>query len=56
MPKSGEEGRPVTYTTYGKGPKPILQQSVDRSKPGDWVEVRKEFYGVCPRLITAVHA
>jgi len=37
VPRSGEPGRPVTYTTYGTGAKPILQNSVDRSKPSDWV-------------------
>ncbi|MBQ1725699.1 MAG: mechanosensitive ion channel family protein, partial [Muribaculaceae bacterium] len=37
-PSSGEEGRPVTYSWYGKGPKPILQQSVDKSRPSDWFE------------------
>jgi len=48
LPKSGEEGRPVVYTTYGKGPKPIIQQSVDRSKPEDWVEVRKGLWATLP--------
>ena len=38
VPQSGAPGQPVTYTWYGKGRKPILQQSVDRSRPGDWVE------------------
>ena len=38
VPHSGEEGKPVTYTAYGEGVKPIIQQSVDRSKPGDWFE------------------
>ena len=51
VPKSGEEGRPVTYTTYGKGQKPILQQSVDRSKPGDWVEVRKGLWATQPMML-----
>ena len=37
-PKSGSEGCPVIYSSYGKGPKPILQQSVDRSRPEDWFE------------------
>ena len=35
-PGSGEPGKPVVYTAYGEGPKPILQQSVDRSRPEDW--------------------
>ena len=37
-PASGEKGKPVTYSWYGKGPKPILQNSSDRSKPEDWFE------------------
>lgn len=37
-PVSGEPGKPVKYSWYGKGPKPILEQSVDKSKPSDWTE------------------
>lgn len=38
QPASGEAGNPVTYSWYGEGRKPILQNSVDRSKPSDWTE------------------
>ncbi|MEW6358361.1 MAG: right-handed parallel beta-helix repeat-containing protein [Planctomycetota bacterium] len=38
IPHSGEEGRPVTYTSYGEGEKPLLLGSVDRSKPSDWTK------------------
>ena len=38
IPKSGEPGRRVIYAFWGSGPKPILQQSVDRSRPEDWVD------------------
>ena len=37
-PVSGEPGKPVVYSWYGAGPKPILQNSSDRSKPEDWFE------------------
>ena len=37
-PKSGEPGRPVVYTSYGEGEKPIIEQSVDRSREEDWFE------------------
>lgn len=37
-PASGEKGKPVTYSWYGNGPKPILQNSSDRSNPDDWFE------------------
>ena len=38
VPKSGRPGRPVVYANYGTGVKPILQQSLDRSRPEDWFE------------------
>ncbi len=38
IPASGEKGKPVTYSWYGEGPKPILQNSADRSRPEDWFE------------------
>ena len=44
VPRSGEPGRPITYTTYGTGVKPIFQQSVDRSRPEDWVEEKPGFW------------
>ena len=44
VPHSGAPGAPVTYSSYGTGVKPILQQSVDRSRPGDWVEEKPGFW------------
>ena len=38
QPASGEPGKPVVYSWYGTGPKPILQNSSDRSRPEDWFE------------------
>ncbi len=38
--KSGEKGKPLVYSTYGVGPKPILQNSVDWSNPALWQEER----------------
>ena len=35
---SGAPGMPVTYSWYGEGPKPILQNSADRSNADDWFE------------------
>jgi len=37
-PVSGAPGKPVTYSWYGQGPKPIIQNSADRSKASDWFE------------------
>ena len=56
-PRSGEPGNPVTYTSYGTGPKPILQQSVDRSRPEDWFEMKPGFWSTriaSPKLHEAV--
>jgi hypothetical protein len=36
-PKSGAEGAPVTYTSYGEGEKPALLGSVAVDDPQDWV-------------------
>jgi len=40
QPKSGDEGAPVTYTSYGHGEKPLLLGSASRSEPGDWEQIR----------------
>lgn len=32
----GEEGTPITYGSYGEGPKPVFCGSVDLSKEEDW--------------------
>ncbi|MGN0853774.1 MAG: hypothetical protein ACI4Q3_10430 [Kiritimatiellia bacterium] len=39
-PKSGEPGKPVLYASYGSGAKPILQNSVDRTRAEDWEELK----------------
>jgi len=38
-PQSGSNGMPVVYGAYGTGRKPILQGSVARDTPEEWVEV-----------------
>lgn len=37
-PASGAPGNPIVYSWYGKGPKPILQNAVDCSRPECWFE------------------
>ncbi len=37
-PQSGNESARVTYAAYGKGERPILQNSVARDNPIDWQE------------------
>ena len=35
-PRSGSDGAPITYTSYGEGEKPLLLGSVSRGRPEDW--------------------
>ncbi|MCH5377649.1 MAG: hypothetical protein JJ992_27140, partial [Planctomycetes bacterium] len=39
LPVSGEEDAPVTYTSYGSGPKPALLGSLPRNRPADWCRI-----------------
>ncbi len=47
-PASGDEGTPVTYTTFGDGPKPLILGSVPRNRPSDWVQVRPNLWATLP--------
>ncbi len=44
IPQSGNEQSRVYYGAYGKGPKPILEQSVCREKPTDWEEFKPSLW------------
>jgi len=48
VPTSGDENGPVTYTSYGDGPKPLILGSLPRSRPEDWVEVRENLWATLP--------
>ncbi len=37
--QSGAPGKPIVFTSYGKGEKPLIQPSVEKSAPSDWTEV-----------------
>lgn len=39
LPKSGQEGAPITYAAYGEGDKPLFLGSVAMSRPEDWAQV-----------------
>lgn len=45
-PKSGEEGKPVTYTIYGEGEKPRLLSSVPLNRETDWIDEASVIEGV----------
>ncbi len=51
-PRSGEPGVPVLYGTYGSGPKPILQGSIDRSREADWVDAGNGLWATLPTAPT----
>ena len=42
--KPGEEGRPVRYGAYGKGPKPRILSSADLSDPKLWTRVGDDLW------------
>ena len=48
VPVSGEEGMPVTYTSYGEGPKPRLLGSLPRNRPEDWVRIEENIWATLP--------
>ena len=37
VPHSGEEGAPITYATYGEGPRPRLLGSINATQPAMWI-------------------
>lgn len=48
VPRSGAPGKPVTYSAYGEGEKPVIQGSIDRSRTGDWVQVKPGIWATLP--------
>ncbi len=48
IPVSGDEGAPVTYTSFGVGPKPQLLGSLPRNRAEDWVLVRDNLWATRP--------
>jgi hypothetical protein len=48
VPASGDEGAPVTYTSFGQGPKPVILGSLPRNRTEDWVPVRDNIWATLP--------
>jgi hypothetical protein len=48
IPVSGEEGLPITYTSFGDGPKPRILGSRPRGKAEDWVRVGEHVWATVP--------
>jgi hypothetical protein len=49
IPVSGSPAAPVTYTSYGSGPKPRILGSLARNRPEDWVQVRENLWATLPQ-------
>ena len=47
-PVSGADNAPVTYTSYGEGPKPLLLGSRPRNRPEDWAEIDENTWATLP--------
>ena len=48
VPASGDENAPVTYTSYGEGPKPLILGSRPRNCPEDWLKVKEDIWATLP--------
>jgi hypothetical protein len=48
VPVSGDEGSPVTYMSYGDGPKPLLLGSRPRQRLEDWVRIERNLWATRP--------
>jgi hypothetical protein len=48
VPASGDGNAPVTYTAYGKGPKPLILGSLPRTRPEHWVRIRENVWATLP--------
>ncbi len=48
VPASGNERAPVTYTSFGNGPKPLILGSLPRNRPEDWVKVKDNLWATLP--------
>lgn len=50
VPVSGEEEKPITYTSYGEGAKPLLLGSKPRNRQEDWVQINDSIWATLPML------
>lgn len=48
VPASGDEGQPVTYTSFGAGAKPLILGSRPRNRADDWVQVGHNLWATQP--------
>ncbi len=55
-PRSGSEGRPIIYTSYGEGAKPSFWQSVSANRESDWVPVGENLWATRPTRVTTLRS
>lgn len=48
VPVSGSEDAPITYTSFGEGPKPLILGSVARNQVRDWVQTGSNIWATLP--------
>jgi len=48
VPQSGSNGAPVVYGSYGRGDKPIIENSVARDKKDEWTETSPGLWSTRP--------
>lgn len=48
VPASGDASAPITYTSFGPGPKPVLLGSLPRNRAEDWVQVGEQIWATLP--------
>ena len=48
VPTSSDEAAPVTYTSFGQGPKPTILGSLPRNRLADWVQVGEHIWATLP--------
>ena len=53
---SGEPGKPVTYSTYGEGHKPIIQPSLDFNDPAKWEACGENLWRTKTNLASSIKA
>lgn len=53
-PRSGEPGKPITYTSYGKGLKPSFWRSVSLASESDWIQEGENLWATKPTSIKSL--
>lgn len=48
VPISGSEDAPITYSSHGQGPKPLILGSVPRNRAEDWVQTADRIWATLP--------